>query len=230
MDEPSPKIERNNTIRLSSLPCQLRESARALVDELDADGDGYIDSGELTAAINALATSRKKNRRLGRTIAGMTLAILLLIGAVFGSSIAAARLSKDINTDEETGIMYVKGTGDVAKTGMALHAYDRSVANLTDLELLNLYKVIEGEYKTQFHVKGHARTVDNEVIVLVEGGTLTYDVDNGLKNATGDALFILQSAGFGTKDNSNRKLPSWAGCDCFTNPFAGCLACNIGKP
>jgi len=184
-------------IRLSDLPDAYKPSARGLVSQFDTDGDGCIDAAELANAVEALKNSRKKNNYLTKIVVGLTIASLLLIGSVFGVSVAAARLAKDTKIDDDSGFLMTKNKNSVAKTGEALMW--STTDNLVDLDnedLRNLKYLSLKNADVHLHVKGHARASSGEeVILLVEGGTLTFKDAIGLLNATGDARILLEAAG-----------------------------------
>mmetsp|Transcript_24361 Transcript_24361/g.57916 ORF Transcript_24361/g.57916 Transcript_24361/m.57916 type:complete len:288 (+) Transcript_24361:503-1366(+) len=205
----SPKDEENTNpspkpgIRISDLPVSVRPSARNLLQEIDADGDGFIDESELAMALNALRASRKQNRSLTKVVGGLALSILLLVGAVFGTSIAAAHLAKDTVLDEQ-GVLHARGTRSLVKTGEAVtYSSDLDITGLTNDELGNLKHIVLFGGDLQFQVKGFVRhqssttlgDADDEkkVALLVEGGTITYGKD-GMVGATGDALSFIDIA------------------------------------
>jgi len=203
-------------IRLSDLPDAYKPSARGLVSQFDTDGDGCIDAAELANAVEALKNSRKKNNYLTKIVVGLTIASLLLIGSVFGVSVAAARLAKDTKIDDDSGFLMTKNKNknSVVKTGEAItwsptnHLVDLDNEDLRNIKYLSLAYHAD----VHLHVKGHARASSGkEVILLVEGGTLTFQDTISLSNATGDARFLLEAAGadFGNdvfENEGNRKL------------------------
>ena len=65
---PSPK----SGIRISDLPVSVRPSARNLLRELDANGDGLLDESELAMALDALHASRRQNRGLTKVVGGLS--------------------------------------------------------------------------------------------------------------------------------------------------------------
>ena len=89
---------------------ELPESLGRMVSEFDEDGDGWIDDHEFGAALQNLKSSRTKNKALCRVIIGLSTAILVLIGSVFGVSIAAAYLAKDTKVDDN-GVMQTNQLG-----------------------------------------------------------------------------------------------------------------------
>ena len=99
------------------------------------------------------------------------------------------------------------------KTGEAISW--STTDNLVDVDKevflgLKYFSMLDDDVR--FDVKGHARAPSGEeVMLLVEGGTLTFKDTTGLTNATGDARFILETAGvdFGNSDISGRQLQGW---------------------
>jgi len=96
---------------------------------------------------------------------------------------------------------------------------------MTANQLMRLKQLVLFEGNVRFHVKGHARTPSGDkVIVLVEGGTITYDAV-GILNATGDARYMLDVA-FGITDidetedseSNGRKLQGAPGQDSGCEP------------
>lgn len=205
--DPSHQPAQAAGIRLSDLPASVRTSALNLVAELDADGDGFLDEGELATALNILQTSRNQNRSLTKIVCGLLCSTLLLVGAVFASSIAAANLSKDSNLDSH-GRLYGKSTGSVVQTSEAvIWSAEKNIVGMTNRELVNLKSVALFDGDLHFHVKGFARSAGGKkVVLLVEGGTITYDKDGMAEEASGDALSLMSIA-FGINDNdAGRRL------------------------
>lgn len=202
-------------VRIADLPAGLNPSVRNLVTELDTDNDGFIDEEEILMTVNSLKASRKQNRNLLKIVGGLVGFGLLLAAAVLGISIAAAHLSKDTNVDSG-GVLHDKRTGSVIKTSEALEwTPDRNVADMTNRELQNVKSIVLLDGDLHFQVKGFARVPskadgDKKIILLVEGGSVTYDKD-GMADATGDALALVNAAfglpeDIGTDGSSGRKL------------------------
>merc|ERR1712194_637630 len=148
---------------------------------------------------------------LKQMIVGLCIFLMLLISCTVASPIAAVRLVNDTEIDPVSGIMYVKqGRGGNAaahrsRTIMkteAVEIYSNAtiVANMSNDELDILKAILPGNNgNVKFQVKGYARnrnngtTNDEEIMVLVEGGTVTYDRE-GITDATGNAKVLLTFA------------------------------------
>jgi len=232
--------ESGRGLRLSQLPSSLRPSARNLVSELDADGDGFLDENELAMVLNTLQSARTQNRSLTKVLGGMVLSFLALAGAVFGTSIAAAHLAKDTTVDG-SGVLHDKHTGAVVQTDQAMAwSEGRNLVDLTNSDLAHLkeMKLLDGNL--HFTVKGFARlpsedAEDQQVLLLVEGGTLAYD-KTGMTGATGAALTLVQAAygltdldaGVHVEGDSNRNL-GWYSLHVFLLGMSPCYGrrCTI---
>jgi len=145
---------------------------------------------------------------------------VLLIACIFGATITAARLSKDVNVDPINGFSYVKGSAtEVMKTEDAvIYSNSMGVAEMPNGNLITLKEVILADGDVRFVVKGHARDMlTDNVLLLVEGGTLTYD-SHGIIDASGDARTLLEAA-FGSdafdgeyEDHSEGRRRLHGGC------------------
>ena len=231
-DEEIQEKGQGGSIRVSDMPVALRGHMQELVKEFDADGDGRIDIKEFVEAIKSLRNSRKKNKNYVRIILGLSVAAVMLIGSIFGLSFVAANLSKDTSINGN-GMLVDKHTGSGIATSEAIDWLDTEVTNLevvdmTANQLMHLKQLVLFEGNVRFHVKGHTRTPSGDkVIILVEGGTITYDAI-GMLNATGDARDMLDVA-FGITDidetedseSNGRKLRYGRG------PGTGPILCNI---
>lgn len=195
--------KRNHGFRVSQLPATMRADAVALVKEFDADGDGCIDKDEFADAIKALKDSRSKTSQYGKIIAALAVSGILLIASIFGVSLVAARLSKD-TTVSNFGVMLDKNSNLPVKTSSATEYQDEMntglrVIDMNPLQLMNLKQIVMFGGELFFEVKGHVRApAGDKVIILVEGGTITYD-GQGILDATGDARYMLDVA-FGVVD------------------------------
>jgi len=190
---PAPKM----SIRISGLSRNLRQSVRDL--QLDVDGDGQLDTDEILSAVKHLTTQTKTHSSLRKIVCALCTFSLLLVVCVFASTITAARLVIDTAVDPMSGIMYAKGGAhNIMKTeAVAIYSNSTTVAQMTNADLDILKAILPGTGGVKFQVKGYARKMvgseDEEVRVLVEGGTLTYD-SHGIKDATGNAKVLLTFA------------------------------------
>ena len=135
--------QHSNELRLSQLPRSMRASLALFTKELDTDGDGAIDVQEFTAAVKSLKDTRKSNKNLTKIVIALIVASLLLIGSVFGVSIAAARLAKDTVTDS-SGVLQDKTTGAIVQTAGALVPIDKnkSIFDMSTEELLHMKEIV----------------------------------------------------------------------------------------
>ena len=148
--------------------------------------------------IHIIVLSTKKNIKSLRKVT-IVLAIygIFLTFTIFGVSIAAARLAKDTTVDAATGNLQVKGS----KYGQLIHtspvSYDHqdfNIAALNNNELSGVTKIKLRDGDVEFAVKGFARSLINEtVVIFVEGGSFVFDMI-GLKNVTGDEITRLFSS------------------------------------
>jgi len=186
-----------NGIAIANLPPNLKVAVDEL--DLDANGDGQLDTGEIIMAVEHLAAKTKANTSLKKIVYVLCGFSVVLVAALFGASIAAARLAKDTSIDPVTGIMYAKDSDSIMKTEEAKFRRSMNFALLSNQELDNLidFRLTGGDVK--FQVKGYARSTGDdaaavkEVMLLVEGGTITYDPE-GIIDATGDAERLLTFA------------------------------------
>jgi len=199
-----------DTIRLSVLPSVVREQVDKL--NLDKDGDGELDASELGLAFGNLADTKKDNVNLKWLVQFLLIFTLLLIGCVFGASIAAARLAKDTTIDVHSGIMYAKGSSSSMKTeDVKIYKDNKNIGTMTNDELDNLKEIIMLDGSLKFQIKGYSRryeksandNIDGEVMLLVEGGTITYDTAGLISDATGDAKVLLDYAFPPSETNTN---------------------------
>jgi hypothetical protein len=185
-----------NGITIANLPPNLKVAVDEL--DLDANGDGQLDTGEIIMAVEHLAAKTKANTSLKKIVYVLCGFSVVLVAALFGASIAAARLAKDTTIDPVTGIMYAKDSDSIMKTEEAKFRRSMNFALLSNQELDNLidFRLTGGDVK--FQVKGYARNTGDdaavkEVMLLVDGGTITYDPE-GIIDATGDAERLLTFA------------------------------------
>merc|ERR1711957_292136 len=70
---------------------------------------------------------------------------------------------------------------------VVIYSNSRNIADMTNDELRLLKEILLTTGDVKFQIKGYARGKDGEEVkLLVEGGTITYDVE-GIASATGDA-------------------------------------------
>lgn len=189
------KNQKLSGIDVNALPSNLRTAVDEL--NLDRDGDGRLDTQEIIMAVEHLAAKTKANTSLKKIVWLLCGFSVFLVAALFGASIAAARLAKDTEVDPLSGIAYAKGSAhSIMKTEEAKFVHDIRVAKLSNKELDGLKGIIMTSGDVKFQVKGYARsgTINgNQVMILVEGGTITYDTE-GIMDASGDAERLLTFA------------------------------------
>merc|ERR1712194_760708 len=140
----------------------------------DANGDGQLDTGEIIMAVEHLAAKTKANTSLKKIVYVLCGFSVVLVAALFGASIAAARLAKDTSIDPVTGIMYAKDSDSIMKTEEAKFRRSMNFALLSNQELDNLidFRLTGGDVK--FQVKGYARnTGDAERLLTFAYGNIT---------------------------------------------------------
>merc|ERR1719157_497905 len=187
--------KRLSGICLDDLPYNLKKAVSEL--KLDTNGDGRLDTKEIVMAVEHLVSRTKDNASLKKIVMLLCGFSVFLVAALFGASIAAARLAKDTEVDPLSGIAYAKGSAhSIMKTEEAKFVHDIRVAKLSNKELDGLKGIIMTSGDVKFQVKGYARsgTINgNQVMILVEGGTITYDTE-GIMDASGDAERLLTFA------------------------------------
>ena len=196
--EASPFVGKKRTasIPVSSLPLQIRAAA----SKLDVDRDGALDSDEVANVIFSLDQNRKTNKNLRKAVVGFVVLTCFLVACIFGASITAARLSRDLVVNHDNGFAYVKGSNsDVVKTSEAIvFQTGMNIGEMSDEQLSHIREINLEEGSLRFMVKGHARDPLNDwVILIVEGGTLSFDTE-GIVDARGDAEYILEIV-YGTR-------------------------------
>ena len=215
-------------IRISALPKHVQRTA----SKLDLNGDGELDKHDIAHTMENLDLTKMKNKKLHRIVAAFAILSVLLIACIFGATITAARLSKDVNVNHTNGFAYVKGsTTEVMKTEDAvIYSNSMGVAEMPNGNLIVLKEVILAEGDVRFMVKGHARDMlTGNVLLLVEGGTLTYD-SNGIVDASGVARTLLEAA-FGSDafdgedwDDSEGRRRLDSGCGLAETVSSGCTS------
>jgi len=190
--------KRLSGICLDDLPYNLKKAVSEL--KLDTNGDGRLDTKEIVMAVEHLVSRTKDNASLKKIVMLLCGFSVFLVAALFGASIAAARLAKDTEMDPLTGVMYAKGDAHsvIMKTSPATFIHQETIALMTNEELDGLKAIIMTSGDVKFQVKGYSRSGttdmndgnDNQVMVVVEGGTITYD-SQGIMDASGDAERLL---------------------------------------
>merc|ERR1712194_48556 len=138
-----------------------------------------------------------------------------LIATIFGASMAAIALTRDITIDHDNAFAYVKGSQDVMKTSEAIIFEDGiSIPDMSNDELVDLKMLILDDGNIRFDVKGFARNInDDTIILLTEGGSLTYNFE-GIIYSTGQARALLEAI-FGEEihvEGSEGQRTLWCAC------------------
>jgi hypothetical protein len=204
------------SIKISELPLGLQECVDEL--NLDVNGDGELDSEEIALAVGKLGSKSRDNGGLKKIIYGLCIFAVLLVGCIFGATIAAARLAKDTEVDPDSGIMYAKGGHETTmKTeDVVIYSDTRNIIDMSNEELNDLKLILLTDGDVKFQIKGYARSMntdnddDQQVKLLVEGGTITYD-NAGITSATGDAQELLEFA-YGVNTNTTDRRFLQAKC------------------
>lgn len=204
-------------IRLSALPANIRASLSAVQEEHDkkmsCSGNGNRDHSrsmsirstmghdDIVMVVDDLGKTKRDNQLLKKFLVGMIVFAVLLIGCIFGASIAASRLARETVVDPLTGIAYAShndgdGTHAVLKTeSVVLYSDDMDLVAMTNSELMLMKEIVLMDGGVKFLVKGYSRSQDEtEVLVVVEDGSLTFDSNSDISDATGIAETMLQHA------------------------------------
>jgi len=190
---------------ITDLPLNLRNIVDEIGLELDLDGDGRMDTNEIKIVVGNLVIKTKAHAVLKKIVGLLCAFAVFLTATLFATSISAARLAMDTTVDAETGIMYSHTGGggaahsSVMKVDGAEFRRNIGIADMTNAQLDTLNAILPGTSDVKFQVKGYARgRVDdennNEVKLLVEGGTITYDSQGIIKEASGNAEKLLTFA------------------------------------
>jgi len=190
---------------ITDLPLNLRNIVDEIGLELDLDGDGRMDTNEIKIVVGHLVIKTKAHAVLKKIVGLLCAFAVFLTATLFATSISAARLAMDTTVDAETGIMYSHTGGggaahsSVMKVEGAEFRRNIGIADMTNAQLDILKAILPGTSDVKFQVKGYARgSVDdennNEVKLLVEGGTITYDSQGIIKEASGNAEKLLTFA------------------------------------
>merc|ERR1712161_148672 len=144
---------RKNGIDIEQLPPNLKVAVDEL--NLDTDGDGRLDTNEIIMAVEHLAAKTKANTSLKKIVYVLCGFSVVLVAALFGASIAAARLAKDTSIDPVTGIMYAKDSRTMMKTEQAKFHRAMNFALLSNKELDQLMEISMTNGDVKFEVKGY---------------------------------------------------------------------------
>lgn len=193
------------SFRISMMPGNIDP---ALIKELDKDNDGEIDVNEFAQALDVLRNERKTNRKLSRVVMVLVVCGLLLIASIFGVSIAAAYYAKDTKI-YAGGILLDKENDSIVQTAEAVGYMDQdtagSLVDMTTDRIQSIKTISLFDGKLSFAVKGSSKSPSgDQLMLLVEGGTITFDSD-GFQKATGDALVLFEHA-LGEMNEGRRML------------------------
>jgi len=185
-------------------------NVRPSVAGIIADSDGNLDEKK---AVAALSQTHEQNKHMWIACFVLIGVVFILIAANIGTSVAVARLTRQLNVDPITGMTTIAGSDDVVmKTSTAIYQEEDVSFHTVSVDYLSAVETVEfADGAISFDVKGFAR-MSNATILLVEGGSLIFDI-NGLKNITGDKLTLMFSS-IG-KDIDGRKL--WNPSNYFSN-------------
>lgn len=202
-------LKKTSSIRMSALPENIRETALNI--GLDRNQDGDISVGEIAFALRDLENKRKSNSWMKKTVLGFIVLIVAMVVCIFAASLTAARLSKDFDVSPATGLALAKNAEEptVMKTHSAtVRREGLSIAELSNKELGLLEEVVLEDGDLRFVVKGYSRDpfdAEKKVILLIEGGTVTYD-EEGILEATGNAKLALEAVyGLDAFDEEGRR-------------------------
>jgi len=215
---------------MSAMPVAFQEAGTAMGLKTES---GHFD---LEKTAKTFVDKVDENKSQKKIIIGLSVAVALLIGSIFGVSIAAAYLAKDTYIDPSSGVMLAKQgsqEGSPIKTVEPLEMeYNVTVHELSKEQLFAMRKIVlddSDEAPVVFDVKGFARG-PNATVLLVEGGTLSYFDDGGM-GATGSALTVLEAA-FGEEVSveigDGRKLIAVSGTVITVIYTYGMIRCGLG--
>jgi len=194
----------------------VRQSVAGMI----GDSEGNLDEKKTVAALSQTHNANKYLWTGSFVLIGV---VLLLIAANIGISVVVARLTRQFNVDPVTGMASIPGSDDVVmKTSEARYKEEDFNFHNVPIDHLSAVKTVEfNDGHISFDVKGFAR-MSNETILIVEGGTLMFDV-NGFKNITGDGLTRLFSSigeDMKSSDLHGRKLCAWWDTTCHVERAA----------
>lgn len=201
-------LKKSMSIRLSSLPESIRETAMSL----DRNQDGDLSVGDIAFALRELEKKRRSNKHLKKTVLGFLVLLVTMVVCIFAASLTAARLSKDFDVSPTTGLVLARGASapTVLKTHTALFSSKNVFpGELSNRDLGNLRVLALEDGDLRLVVKGYSRDpfdLEKKVVFLIEGGTITYDA-HGIIAATGNARLALEAiCGLDAFDDEGRRL------------------------
>jgi|EP01046_Picozoa_sp_COSAG06_P013712 hypothetical protein len=98
-------------IAISSLPKEIQPTLQAF----DVDGDGSVAPVELARAAELYKKSKQKAKNLTKAVGGLSLVLILLIGAIVGMTAQVIESAKETTTGAD-GITTVAGSDQPAAT------------------------------------------------------------------------------------------------------------------
>ena len=179
---------------------------RPSVAGIITDSDGNLDEKK---AVAALSQTREQNKHMWIACFVLIGVVFILIAANIGTSVAVARLTRQLNVNPITGMATIPGS-DYVVMQTSTARYSEEVVNFHSVPtkyLSTLETVDFADGNLSFDVKGYAR-MSNETILLIKGGSLVFDMI-GLKNVTGDEnvrLFSCIWEDMKSSDLDGRKL------------------------
>ena len=191
--------------RLSGLPENVRKMS--VVQNLN-DGKGNVDA---EASVRSLVQVNKDNKTLAKATCAMGIAGTGVVGSTFCLAIVANNLAKETVVNPQTGFATVKGGDAILKTSEALVMIPGVNPALMDIADLPSVKKVHIGDNISLDVKGYGLSGDKEVMLLTEGGRLTFHKENGIVDAAGDALTLLENGSnsdvIAVGNKGRRRLP-----------------------
>jgi len=214
----------NKQTRVSTL--NVRQSLAGMI----GDSEGNLDEKKTVAALSQTHNTNKYLWTGSFVLIGV---VCVLIAANIGTSWAVARLTRQLIVDPVTGMATIPGSDNVVmKTSEARYKEEDFSFHNAPIDYLSAVKTVEfSDGNLSFHVKGYAR-MSNETILLVEGGSLVFDV-NGFKNITGDELTRLFSSigkDMESSDLHGRKLCAWWDFLCQMDRASNSVLSSVPTP
>lgn len=195
--------ERRRTIHHAPEDERIANIVEERIARMDEDGDGRIDSKELYSAMmdvsKAAIHADKKNRNYKHIIYGLVGFTVVLVAAVFGTSIAAARLAKDTQVNNRALL-----TKDGQAVGINMNEVNIPLGAVSFMPSDILTK-IDQLILNDMDGAVHRRTA--QAITIVPEKSLTLLTTNGDKvtwDADADERFVTIEL----KDGSSWKMSS----------------------